>query len=111
MRAKQAESAYLPVKWVRCAAQYADKRDFLCCCSHPNSPQVKMSNEQIEQLRMVMPDWSMPLSRIDGLRNVLKNPSEGTTTPTGFGGRVGITGLHDEYNHTISFFVYPQWRR
>ena len=74
-------------------------------------PQVKLTDEQVGQLRMVMPDWALPLSRIDGLRNVLKNPSEGTTTPTGFGGRVGITGLHDEYNHTVSFFVYPRWQR
>eukprot|EP00039_Didymoeca_costata_P020560 m.341661 g.341661 ORF g.341661 m.341661 type:complete len:816 (-) comp20333_c0_seq1:152-2599(-) len=74
-------------------------------------PQVKINEEQKEQLGKLMPSWAMPLSSIDGLRNVLKNPAEGTTTPTGFGGRMGVTGLHDEYNHTVSYFVYPMWGR
>ena len=60
---------------------------------------------------MAMPEWALPCSQVDALRGVLKKDSEGTTTPAGFGGRFGVTGLHDEYNHTVSFFVYPQWNR
>ena len=72
-------------------------------------PQSRLSPEQVCALGRVMPAWAMPLSEADGLRNVLDAPSEGTTTPTGFGGSFGVTGLHDEYNHTCSLFAYPLW--
>jgi len=74
-------------------------------------PQTKLTDIQLKQLTMAMPEWALPCSKVDALAGVLKKPSEGTTTPAGFGGRFGVTGLHDEYNHTVSFFVYPQWAR
>ena len=74
-------------------------------------PQTKVTETQMKQLKMALPEWALPCSKVDALAGVLKKPSEGTTTPAGFGGRFGVTGLHDEYNHTVSFFVYPQWNR
>lgn len=70
-------------------------------------PQTTVTAEQHEQLGRVMPPWALPLSEIDGLRDAFSRPAEGTTTPSAFGGRFGVTGLHDEYNHTVSIFVYP----
>jgi hypothetical protein len=70
-------------------------------------PQTTITPDQQEQLERVMPRWALPLSEIDGLRNAFSRPAEGTTTPSGFGGSFGVTGLHDEYNHTVSIFVYP----
>lgn len=72
-------------------------------------PQVKTGPAQIDALNKLMPEYAMPLSSIDGMRDAFHTPAEGTTTPTGFGGSFGISGLHDEYNHTVSFFVYPFW--
>jgi hypothetical protein len=73
----------------------------------PLSPQTIVTEEQKEQLARVMPSWALPESEIDGMRNAFSKPAEGTTTPSAFGGQFGVTGLHDEYNHTVSIFVYP----
>eukprot|EP00037_Helgoeca_nana_P033348 m.417561 g.417561 ORF g.417561 m.417561 type:complete len:988 (-) comp30501_c0_seq1:236-3199(-) len=70
-------------------------------------PQTIVTEEQKEQLARVMPSWALPESEIDGMRNAFSKPAEGTTTPSAFGGQFGVTGLHDEYNHTVSIFVYP----
>mmetsp|Transcript_35157 Transcript_35157/g.91996 ORF Transcript_35157/g.91996 Transcript_35157/m.91996 type:complete len:899 (+) Transcript_35157:44-2740(+) len=70
-------------------------------------PQTTVSREQQLELQRVMPSWALPESEIDGMRDAFSRPAEGTTTPSGFGGRFGVTGLHDEYNHTVSIFVYP----
>ena len=73
-------------------------------------PQVKITPLQMEELERMMPPWALPMSNVDGMAKIFgTQAAEGTTTPTGFGGRFGISGLHDEYNHTVSFFVYPLW--
>eukprot|EP00041_Stephanoeca_diplocostata_P026412 m.712184 g.712184 ORF g.712184 m.712184 type:complete len:1101 (-) comp22959_c0_seq4:1710-5012(-) len=73
------------------------------------SPQVPVSDAQLACLRKILPSWALPLSEIDGMNSMFNFPAEGTTTPSGFGGRFGVTGLHDEYNHTVSMFIYPRW--
>lgn len=70
-------------------------------------PQHPISQEQQRQLVALLPNWALPLSELDGFRNLFRDTAPGTTTPTAFGGLFGITGLHDEYNHTVSFFVFP----
>lgn len=75
-------------------------------------PQSKCTPLQMAELQKVVPACYLPLSEADGLRGVfgdVEHLCEGTTTPTGFGGNFGITGLHDEYNHTVSVFCYPLW--
>lgn len=73
------------------------------------SPQCAITPQQGKQLESVLPDWALPLSCVDGLRGVFDVAVPGTTTPTAFGGKFGVSGLHDEYNHTVSLFIYPQW--